>query len=92
VATRADDGGLAIDGITAAGGVLIAAVATRDADGPLTHSTPTGMVRVAKTGNAPGLSTFWQNIGVGATGTRTSTIAGATYSQDNGGILIAIKP
>lgn len=54
-----------------------------------TFTTPTGMLPLAAfSGSAPSFALFYQQLGAGATGTRTSTPSG---SGDTTGILFAIK-
>lgn len=90
IATQYGAGALAIGGVTSAGGVLIAAVASY-AGTPPTHSTPTGMLLAATEAGffQGGISAFFQDVQVGATGTRTSTVGGA--AADTGGVLIGLK-
>ena len=85
------DGTLAITGITAAGGILIAAYALTNGAG-LGATTPSGMTSmVSDLSGSSGMAAFWQEVAAGATGTRSSNITG-TNPVNNGGILIAIKP
>ena len=97
VSTITGDGALSITGITsnagAGVGILLAAVASGDAV-VSTHSVPSGMTLLTskrESVNNRLLSIFAQNVAAGATGTRSSTIGGGT-SDDNGGILMALKP
>lgn len=85
------DGTLAITGITAAGGILIAAYALYNGAG-VTASTPSGMIPAASeaSGNS-GIFGFYQQVAAGATGTRSSDLLN-TNPFNNGGILIALKP
>lgn len=91
VTGKTGDGFLNIAGITAAGGIIIAAVATNQTATSIAHSTPTGMTKIATTiksgSGQPGLSTFWQNVGAGATGTRTSSLTNGTV--ESAGILVS---
>jgi hypothetical protein len=94
MSTLTGDGNLVIGGITAAGGLLIAAAVSNQTATNIAHSTPSGMVRIATTTipfvEQPGLSTFFQNIAAGATGTRTTAVTGGTV--ESGGILVGFKP
>lgn len=95
----ATDGAAVMPGVTAAGGLLLAIVATRyavDASTNVAHSTPGGMSVIKRTaGNdtgdlGPVLTTFQQVISAGATGNKTSNITLDTDLNDS--ILIALKP
>lgn len=91
VTTLNGDGSLAITGITAAGGVLIAAYALFNGTS-LAASTPSGMVPlVSESPGSRAIFGFWQEVAAGATGTWASSITG-TNPFNNGGILIALKP
>jgi hypothetical protein len=94
MSTLTGDGGLSIAAITAAGGILIAAAASNQAAGAITHSTPAGFTKVAttiKTTNGqPAISSFYKTVSAGSTGSVSTTVGGTTV--ENGGILIAIKP
>lgn len=93
VSTRSGDGALAITGITAAGGILIAAVASAEFVVVPTISTPTGMTLLAtKTHSVSNnmISVFDQSVSPGSTGTRSSTIGGGT-TYTAGGVLGALK-
>lgn len=73
-------------GITAAGGLLIAAVADYYALPP-SHSTPAGMnaTTTKNSANGGGISAFYVNVLAGATGSRTSTGTGTQ------GVLLSLK-
>ena len=94
VSTLTGDGTLTISGITAAGGILIAAVISNDASGSIAHSTPSGFVKIA-TVISPvnayvGASLFYKEVAAGSTGSVATDITGTT--GENAGILIALKP
>lgn len=94
VTTLLGDGSLAITGITAAGGILIAAYAMPSGNTLQTSSTPSGMLSLAAASSAGVTDIFgyWQQIAAGATGTRSSTLGDSSGTFNNGGILIALKP
>lgn len=75
-----------MSGITAAGGLLIAAVADYGATPP-SHSTPSGMITTTTEDsvNGGGVSAFYANVLAGATGSKTSTGTG------NQGVLLSLK-
>jgi hypothetical protein len=76
------------------GGLLIAAVVTNQTATDIAHSTPSGMVKIANTtipfALQPAITTFFQSMPSGATGTRTTAITNGTV--ENAGILIGFKP
>ena len=90
--TQTGDGTLAVTGITAAGGVLIAAYAITNAFSGLSSSTPGGMISLASSGTGldGGIFGYWQEVAAGATGTRSSSLG--TDMGQGAGILIALKP
>ena len=90
--TQTGDGTLAVTGITAAGGVLIAAYAITNAFNGSSSSTPGGMISLASsgTGLGEGIFGYWQEVAAGATGTRSSSLG--TDMGQGAGILIALKP
>lgn len=91
--TLSGDGDLSISGITVAGGILIAIVATTSGS-PISHSTPSGFQLAGSKGDAGSfngfVSVFWKEVAAGATGSVTSTIGSSTSTSS--GILIALKP
>lgn len=88
------NGNIAMSAITSAGGIILALVATENQSGTITHSTPSGMYKIAtsinSTASRPAVSSFWQNVDAGSTGTRTTTVSGA--ADGSSGILIGYKP
>ena len=91
IATLSSSGNLTMTGVTSAGGILIAAVASDDG-APVAHSTPAGMqvttTEIPAT-NIGGISAFYGNVLAGATGTRTSAIS--NNSNESSGILLGLK-
>ena len=94
VSTLSGDGTLAISGITAAGGILLALAASNQASGSIAHTTPTGFVKVATSISSPttsvGVSAFYKQVAAGATGSVSTDVSGTTV--DSGGILLGLKP
>lgn len=88
------DGNIVMSAITSAGGIILALVATENQAGTIAHSTPSGMYKIATTINSsvnrPAVSSFWQNVDAGSTGTRTTTVSGA--ADGSSGILIGFTP
>lgn len=83
------NGNLIMPSITMAGGVLIGVVGSSYQSGR-THSTPAGMTNTARTANDDAvLSAFYQENISGASGTRTSVMAG--NAGPSAGVLMGVK-
>lgn len=92
VATLSDSGNVAMSGITSAGGILIAAVASEIFIAtPPTIGTPSGMQLVkASTSGFGYMSTFFKTISAGATGTVNSAVTVDDPGALSCGILIGL--
>ena len=94
VATRTGNGDLAMTGITAVDGLIIAAAGTAE-DITTTYSVPSGMTLVAKSridNTGASVVTWYQFVGSGATGNKTTTISTVGVIDPSAGILIGVKP
>lgn len=88
IATLSGDGDLVISQITMLGGFLVAGVASAGQPSR-THTTPSGMTLTEqKFNNGGSVSCFYQVLAGGATGSRTSTMAGGGGA--NAGVLASI--
>ncbi len=92
--TRTGNGALAMPGITAVEGLIIAAAGTAE-DVTTTYSVPSSMTLVAKSkieNTGASVVTWYQFVGPGATGDKTSTISTVGAGDPSAGLLIGIKP
>lgn len=85
------NGSLVITGLTSAGGILIGCAASASGASTPTQSTPTGMTLVGTTtlSSAHAITSWYQFVAAGATGTRTTTVAGTPTNSN--GILVGLK-
>lgn len=81
-------GNVVMPSVTAAGGILIGAASSINSG--QTYSTPAGMTATATKNNGNGSTTaFYEEIGGGSTGSRTSTVS--VGGGVNSGLLIGVK-
>lgn len=79
---------IVIPSITKTGAGFISAVAASTGNSSATHGTPSGMTATVTTINTNAvLTTFWQAVATGATGTRTV----ANTVGNNAGVLVGVK-
>lgn len=94
IVTRTGNGALAMPGITAVDGIVIAAASTAD-DLTSTYSVPSGMTLIKKNENMThgvSISTWYEFVIAGATGDLTSTISTVGAGDPSAGVLIGVKP
>lgn len=91
VATLTDSGNVAMTGITAAGGILIAAVVSQNIfDQNPTINAPSGMVQAERTNSFISMASFYKLVGAGATGTVNSAVTVDDPGNQSSGILIGL--